>query len=79
MLTRDPDVDHDGITGIVDFAAIAYAYDSAVGDTRYDPSYDLNADGTVTIVDIGIVGHDYGLPVFLQTGTKSRLVSLISS
>jgi len=65
MLTRDPDVDHDGIIGIVDFAAIAYAYDSAVGDTRYDPSYDQNADGTITIVDIGIVGHDYGLPVFL--------------
>jgi hypothetical protein len=31
------------------------AYGSSIGDPNYDPSLDLNGDGTINVVDIGIV------------------------
>jgi len=63
-VSRDPDVNQDGVINILDLARIGFAYDSKVGDTRYNPSYDLNADGTVNIFDLAQVAIDYNLPVF---------------
>ncbi len=64
MVSRTPDLDHDGTVSIIDFAMIASAFGSTAGSPRYNPAADLNGDGTVSIIDLGIVGADFGAPVY---------------
>jgi len=63
-LSRDPDLNHDGAINILDVARIAFAYDSANGDSRYNASGDLNADGLINILDAAMAAFDYQQPVF---------------
>ena len=64
IMSRDPDVNHDGVINIGDLAQIALAYHSKMGDTRYNSAYDLTAEGTINISDLAQVAFDYKLPVF---------------
>ena len=63
-LSRDPDVNHDGVINILDLAHIALAYGSAKGESRYNASGDLNADGLINILDLALAAFDYQLPMF---------------
>ena len=38
----------------------AYAYGTSIGDPNYSPSFDLDSDGDIDIVDITMVTYDYG-------------------
>jgi parallel beta-helix repeat protein len=46
------DVNYDAVVNILDLFAIARAFDSRPGDTRWSPRCDLNNDGTIDILDI---------------------------
>ena len=46
------DLDCDCDVDIVDIMMVAGAWNSRVGDARYNPRYDLDSDGDVDIVDI---------------------------
>lgn len=45
------DVNRDGFVGYVDRLLVLYAYNSVIGDPRYDPATDINQDGFVTYFD----------------------------
>ncbi len=64
MLTKNPDLNHDGRVDIGDVSALGAAYGSAVGSSNFNPAADLNGDGRVDIVDASIMGADWQAPVF---------------
>jgi len=41
-----------------------YDYGATQGSTRYNPAVDLNGNGTIDIIDIGIMSADYGAPIY---------------
>jgi hypothetical protein len=57
VVSKNPDVDHDGIVNIGDLATIALYYKST------NQNYDLNNDGGVGIDDLALVALDYNAPV----------------
>lgn len=64
-LSRDPDVGHRGGTvGVVDATMVGAAFNSLPGSSRFDPVLDVANQGSVNIIDIGIVDADFNAPVF---------------
>ncbi len=59
ILTRQLDINGDGIVNILDVGVAALAYSSSIGSTKYNPLADFNADGTINILDIGIIALYY--------------------
>ncbi len=64
VLSRDPDVNHDGTVNIIDLARLAFAYGSSVGSSKYDAATDLEADGTVDILDVATGAYFFDEPVY---------------
>ena len=64
IVSRDPDVDHNGVINLLDVSQVFLAYGSSVGDARYNRSFDLYGYGTVNLFDASLAALDYGLPVF---------------
>lgn len=64
ILTKNPDLNHDGRVDIGDVSALGAAYGSSAGSTSYNPTADLNGDSRVDIVDASIMGADWQAPVF---------------
>ena len=64
VVSRDPDVDHDGVISLLDVSQVFLAYGSSTGNARYNPSLDLYGYGTVNLFDASLAAIDYGLPVF---------------
>jgi hypothetical protein len=64
LVTRTPDLNHNGTVDIVDVSMIAVAFDSTLGSSRYNPSADLNGDGKVDIIDVAIAAADFGATVY---------------
>ena len=54
------DVNGDGEINIIDIAAVAIAYGSNVGDSKYRLICDLNRDDTINILDISLVAKSFG-------------------
>jgi pimeloyl-ACP methyl ester carboxylesterase len=48
------------IVDVVDIMQVASRWHSRVGDTDYDPTYDLDGDGDIDIVDIMLVAANWG-------------------
>ena len=46
------DVNNDSLVNIPDVSLVAHAFDSSVGDLRYNPNADFNADGFVDLFDL---------------------------
>ncbi len=63
IVSRDPDLNHDGIVNITDVALLAYSYGSTTGSAKYNPAADLNANGRVDIGDAAIIAADYKAPI----------------
>ncbi|OLD14059.1 MAG: hypothetical protein AUF79_02900 [Crenarchaeota archaeon 13_1_20CM_2_51_8] len=63
IVSRDPDVNHDGSISLQDVSQVFYAYGSSKGDARYNPSLDLYGYGTINLFDASLAAIDYGLPV----------------
>jgi hypothetical protein len=65
----DPDYDNDGVVGGRDFRALRRAFGSALGDSRYDPAVDSDADDS-----IGEADFQFFRAHFAQAPGRSGLV-----
>jgi hypothetical protein len=63
-LTRNLDVNFDGNDNDADYAILIAANGHSIGDPAYNPVADINADGTVDIVDIANWAAFYGAQDF---------------
>lgn len=59
-LTRNVDVNLDGIVNTIDLAIVQAAFGCATGSSCYNPRADLLANGIVDIMDIAIVNFFLG-------------------
>jgi len=57
IVSKSPDVNHDGHVNILDLAAMASGYGSS------NPSLDIDSDGIVSITDIAIAASDFNAPI----------------
>ena len=57
IVSKSPDVNHDGQVNILDLATLASGYGSS------NPNLDLDGDGTVSITDIAIAAFDFNAPM----------------
>jgi hypothetical protein len=57
LISKNPDVDHDGVMNILDVAAVASSFGAS------NSAYDLNNHGVVDITDIAVVAADFNAPV----------------
>jgi PKD repeat protein len=64
ILSKSPDLNHDGTVDIIDVSIMAFAFDSTPGTPRWNPNADLNNNGIVDIIDLSIAAFDFGAPVF---------------
>jgi hypothetical protein len=62
-VSRNPDIDRDGLVSITDLATVAISYGATIGSPNYNPAADLDADGKVDILDLAFVALDYGATV----------------
>lgn len=54
------DIDHDGVVGLSDLAALMGSYGACEGDPAYDPEADLIVDGCVGLADLSELLGNYG-------------------
>jgi PKD repeat protein len=64
FVSRDPDIDGAGQVSIVDFSMVAFEFNAVRGTSRYTSAADLDNDGVIDIVDLGIVGADYAARIY---------------
>jgi PKD repeat protein len=64
FVSRDADINGTGQVGIVDFSMAAFDFNAVRGTPRYDPAVDIDNDGMIDIVDLGIIGADYAAPIY---------------
>lgn len=55
IITAHPDVNHDGVVDIKDYAYCAYSYGAIVEDVRYRKDADVNRDGVINDTDINYI------------------------
>ncbi len=60
QVTRQVDVNGDGVVNIIDVSIVATSFGSILGSPSYNPKADINADGVVNIIDVSIVGAYFG-------------------
>ena len=59
-VTMVGDVNNDDLVDITDMAMVAYAYDSKLGDPRWQLNLDINNDNIIDITDVAMVVYHYG-------------------
>ncbi len=64
MVSRTPDLNHNGTVDIIDASMLAFAFDSTPGTARWNPAADLDGNGQVDIIDASILAADFGAPVY---------------
>ena len=62
LITRQLDVDGNGMVDFLDFSTLAMAFGSTVGSPSYNPKADLQATGTVTFIDASIMAFFFQAP-----------------
>lgn len=55
IITAHPDVNHDSIVDIKDYAYCAYSYGATTEDVRYRADADVNRDGVINDIDINYI------------------------
>jgi hypothetical protein len=63
-LTRELDIDGNGVVNILDLVRVAIAFSSIVGSPNYDPRADVNGDGVINIIDLSRVAFYFNAPAF---------------
>jgi len=63
-LTRELDIDGNGVVNIVDLVRVAIPFSSTVGSPNYDPRADVNGDGVINIIDLTRVALYFHAPAF---------------
>ncbi len=69
------DIDRDGGVDSFDLGKLAYAYGSIPGSANWNPEADLNSNGRVDILDLFIIGRNYG-KFCITTGEASPVTEL---
>jgi hypothetical protein len=62
LVTRQIDIDGNGIVDFLDASTLAIAYGSSIGSPSYNPRADLQGTGKVTFIDASILGFFYQAP-----------------
>lgn len=57
---KSNDLNDDGIVDIKDVRIVAKAFDSSIGDERWNAEADLNGDGFIDMRDIRIIAKNFG-------------------
>jgi branched-chain amino acid transport system substrate-binding protein len=65
MYPLQTDISYDGRVDILDIARAARAFVTRPGDPRWDKEADLNFDNAINIIDISMIGRDWGMAVTL--------------
>lgn len=55
------DINGDGVVGLADLNLIAKAYNTRIGDPKYNPEADFNNDGFVNLVDFATLSRNYNM------------------
>jgi len=55
------DINRDGVVDIYDVIVIGAAYNTSIGDAKWNSEADLNGDWTVNMYDLVIVCFNYGI------------------
>jgi hypothetical protein len=58
-----PDFNNDGKVDILDLTIIGQAFDSTLGDARWNPLCDVNHDSVINILDVAVTAKAYGKTV----------------
>jgi hypothetical protein len=64
FLTRELDVNSVGIVDITDVSTAVLAFDTVIGQSKYNPRTDFDANGNVDIIDIGIIALYFDAPAY---------------
>ena len=64
VVSKDPDLDHNGVVDFSDVSTIAFAFGSTPGTARWDPAADLDANGVVDFIDVSIAAFDFNASVY---------------
>lgn len=64
ILTRQADFAGNGFVSINDVSVVYRGYGLSAGSPGFNPLADLDASGTISIVDIGMIDSLYGIPSF---------------
>jgi PKD domain len=64
MITKNPDLDHDGSVDLQDISEMVYDYGSVPGSPHWDPNADLAGDNAIDLIDVSIAVYDFGTSVF---------------
>jgi hypothetical protein len=64
LLTRELDINGDGVVDFLDLSTAAFAYGSTTGTTNYNPQADFDADGSVSFIDISTAAFYYSATAF---------------
>jgi hypothetical protein len=60
MVARNADINTNGTVDLADYNTVVAAFGCSTGQTCYNPKADLDADGTITIIDVGIANYYFG-------------------
>lgn len=63
MVSRDPDIAHQGTVDITDAATLVMSYGTTLASSAYNPAADLDANGQVDIIDVALFASDFGISV----------------
>jgi len=55
LLTRQLDINANGVVDLGDVSVAALAFGSTIGTTKYKSSADFNADGVINLADISVI------------------------
>ncbi len=64
ILTRQLDLDANGIINIIDIGIVAGVYGTSTGNPKFNPLADFDTNGVINIIDIGIIAAYYNDPAF---------------
>ncbi len=59
LLTRELDLDGNGVINIIDVGIVAGVFGTSTGNPRFNPLADFDANGVINIIDIGIIAAYY--------------------
>ena len=64
IITKNPDLDHDGMVDLQDVSEMIYDFGSIPGSPHWEPNADLAGDNAIDLTDVSIAVYSFGTQVF---------------
>lgn len=64
MISKNPDLDHNGTVDLQDVSTMVYDFGSVPGSPHWDPNADLAGNNVIDLTDVSIAIYDFGISVF---------------